>query len=52
MKQGFLGKHTKSSAAMVSLVIHAVIILVAVSFVVVKVIVKEDQAFEAWPPIP
>lgn len=47
MKKGFVGKHAKSSAALVSLCIHALVILIAVSFVAVQVIVKEDQSFEA-----
>ena len=48
-KQGYLGKHAKSSAAMVSLAIHGVLILVAVSFVAVRVIIKEEKTFEAKP---
>ncbi len=32
-KQGYFAKHAKSSAALVSLGIHAVLILVAVTFV-------------------
>ena len=46
-KNGFFAKHAKSSAAMISLGIHAVLILVAVSFVAVTVIQKEDKKFEA-----
>lgn len=46
-KKGFFGAHVKSSAMMVSLLIHALIIVVAFSFVVVKVLVKEEQNFEA-----
>lgn len=46
-KKGFFAKHAKSSAAMISLGIHAVLILVAVSFVAVTVIQKEDKQFEA-----
>lgn len=49
MKTGFIGKHAKSSAALVSLSIHAVVILIAASFVAVKVIIKDDQGFEAKP---
>ncbi len=45
--KGFFGAHAKSSALIVSLVIHAVLIVVAVSFVAVKVLVKEDQSFKA-----
>jgi hypothetical protein len=48
-KKGYFGKHSKSSAAMISLTIHAVLILVAVSFVAVRVYVKEEQVFEAKP---
>ena len=42
-------KYTKSSAALVSLGIHALIIVVAVSFVAVTVLEKEDQAFTPKP---
>ena len=49
MKKKFFAKHTKSSAALVSLGIHAVLIVVALSFVAVTVITKEDQVFEAKP---
>jgi hypothetical protein len=45
----FFTKHAKSSAALVSLGIHAVLILVALSFVAVTVITKEEKAFEAKP---
>jgi hypothetical protein len=44
-KKRFFANHAKSSAMAVSLAIHAVLILVAISFVAVKVIVKEDQGF-------
>ena len=40
-------KVKKTSAALVSLIIHAVIILMAGSFAVVSVIVKDDKKFEA-----
>lgn len=46
-KKRFLSSHAKSSAMVVSLVIHAVLIIVAFSFVAVKVIIKDDQTFEA-----
>ncbi len=46
-KRRFFTSHSKSSALVVSLAIHAVLIVVALSFVAVKVIVKEDQPFEA-----
>lgn len=45
-KKGYFAKHAKSSAAMISLGIHAVIIVLAVSFVAVTVINKPDQTFE------
>ncbi|MDF7806828.1 hypothetical protein P4E94_05205 [Pontiellaceae bacterium B12219] len=48
-EKGYFAKHAKSSAAMVSLGIHAVLILIAVSFVAVTVIQKEDITFEAKP---
>jgi hypothetical protein len=48
-KQGYFGNHAKSSAALVSLGIHAVLIVVALSFVAVSVIQKEDAVFEAKP---
>ena len=46
-KKGFFSGHAKSSAAVISLVVHAVLIVVALSFVAVTVIQKDDQAFEA-----
>ena len=46
MKKRFFANHAKSSAALVSLGIHAVLIIVAISFVAVKVITKEEQNFE------
>ncbi|MEI6892831.1 MAG: hypothetical protein V5783_11730 [Pontiella sp.] len=49
VKKKKFASHAKSSAALVSLGIHAVLILVAVSFVAVKVIHKEEQKFEAKP---
>jgi hypothetical protein len=49
MKKRFFAKHAKSSAALVSLGIHAVLIVVALSFVAVTVITKEDSKFEAKP---
>ncbi|MEE9367400.1 MAG: hypothetical protein V3V05_00905 [Pontiella sp.] len=49
MKKGLFSKHAKSSAAIVSLGIHAVLIVVAISFVAVTVIQKEEQVFEAKP---
>lgn len=46
-KKRFFASHAKSSAMVVSLAIHAILILVALSFVAVTVIKKEDQRFEA-----
>ncbi len=48
-KKRFFSHHAKSSAMVVSLAIHAVLIVVALSFVAVTVITKEDQKFEAKP---
>ena len=45
-KPGYFGKHAKSSAALISLVIHAVLIVLAISFVAFKVIVKEEKIFD------
>jgi hypothetical protein len=42
----YFAKHAKSSAAFISLGIHAVLIVVAISFVAVTVITKDDQTFE------
>jgi hypothetical protein len=49
MKKRFFANHAKSSAVIVSLGIHAVLIVVALSFVAVTVITKEEKAFEAKP---
>jgi hypothetical protein len=46
-RKPFLAKYAKSSAALVSLGIHAVIILIAVTFVAFNVIIKEEKVFEA-----
>jgi hypothetical protein len=48
-KTGYFARHAKSSAALISLGIHAILIIVAISFVAVKVITKQEQAFEAKP---
>jgi hypothetical protein len=45
-KKRFFASHAKSSAAVISLGIHAVLLVVALSFVAVTVITKEDSAFE------
>ncbi|VGO18865.1 vWA domain-containing protein [Pontiella sulfatireligans] len=49
LRKQFLTKHAKSSAALISLGIHAVLIVLALSFVAVTVIQKDDQVFEAVP---
>jgi len=46
-KKRFFTNHSKSSAALVSLGIHAVLIVVALSFVAVTVINKPEQTFDA-----
>jgi hypothetical protein len=46
-RNGFFASHSKSSAALVSLGIHAVLLVVALSFVAVSVIQKEEKVFEA-----
>lgn len=48
-KKRFFAAHAKSSAAFVSLGIHALLIVIAVSFVAVTVIQKEEKTFEAKP---
>ena len=48
-KRGFFSSHSKSSAAVVSVAIHAVFVVIALTFVAVKVIQKEDQDFQAKP---
>jgi hypothetical protein len=45
--KGFFSSHAKSSAALVSLALHAVLLLVALTFVAVKVIQKEEAQFES-----
>ena len=47
--RGYFEKHAKSSAALVSLAIHAALVVVALSFVAVTVIQKTEQVFEAKP---
>lgn len=46
-KKRFLTNHAKSSALFVSLILHGILILIAISFVAVTVIRREDQHFEA-----
>ncbi len=50
-RNGFFTSHAKSSAALVSLGIHAVLVVIALSFVAVTVIQKEEKVFEAKPVI-
>ena len=45
-KKRFFASHAKSSALMVSLVLHAVIIVAALTFVAVTVVIKSEQTFE------
>ena len=47
MKNRFFAKHAKSSALVVSLAIHVLIIVVALSFVAVTIIQKQSVDFEA-----
>lgn len=48
-KKGIFSSHAKSSAMLISVAIHASIIFIAISFVAVTVINKEDQKFESKP---
>ena len=48
-KKGFFTSHAKSSAAVVTLIIHAVLLVAAITFVAVKAIQKEDVDFVAEP---
>jgi hypothetical protein len=50
-KKRFFAKHSKSSAMVISLAIHAVLIVVALSYVAVTVIQKDDNQFEAKPVV-
>ncbi|MEA2067891.1 MAG: hypothetical protein U9P12_01710, partial [Verrucomicrobiota bacterium] len=45
-KRRFFTKHAKSSAFVVSMAIHGILVLVALSFVAVTVIQKEEKSFE------
>jgi hypothetical protein len=45
-RKKFFSSHAKSSALVVSMVLHAVLVVVALSFVAVTVIQKQDQTFE------
>ena len=44
---GFFAKHSRSSAALISLGIHVVLMVVAISFVAVSVVQKKAPSFEA-----
>ena len=44
-KKRFFLSHKKSSALVVSVILHAVFIVVAFTFVAVRVYVKSDQTF-------
>ena len=46
-KKRFFTKHAKSSAMLVSLALHAVIVVVAITVVVAKVLIPEDPDFQA-----
>jgi hypothetical protein len=46
-KKLFFAKHAKSSAMLVTLAIHAAIVVVAIGFVAFTVITKEEKVFEA-----
>ncbi len=46
-KKRFFASHAKSSAAIISLAIHGIFLVVALTFVAVTVIQKQEQSFEA-----
>ena len=46
-KKRFFTNHAKSSAMIVSLALHAILIIVAISFVAVTVVQRNDKKFEA-----
>ena len=46
LRKRFFTNHSKSSAMVVSLAVHAILIVVALSFVAVTVHIKDDQKFE------
>jgi len=46
-KKRFFANHSKSSAMVVSLVLHAVLLVVALSFVAVTVVTKGEKKFES-----
>ena len=45
-KTGFISQHSKSSAVFVSIVVHAILAFVAISFVAVRVMIKDETVFE------
>ncbi len=47
--KGYFAKHAKSSAALVSLAVHVILIVIATSFVAVSVIMKEEANFQDVP---
>lgn len=47
LEKRFFTNHSKSSAMVVSLVLHAILAVVALSFVAVTVITKDEQNFES-----
>ena len=49
MKKRFFANHARSSAAVISLAIHALFLVAALSFVAISVIQKQESAFEAKP---
>ena len=50
-KKTFFGRHVKSSALVASLAIHALLIVIAVSFVAVSVIRKDESQFVVKKPV-
>ncbi|RKX44029.1 MAG: hypothetical protein DRP64_07265 [Verrucomicrobia bacterium] len=46
-KKRFFTNHSKSSAMVVSLALHAILLVVALSFVAVTVVTKDDKKFES-----
>ena len=46
-KPSFFSKHAKSSALIITIIVHALIILIAIGFVAYEVITKEDKQFVA-----
>ena len=46
-KPSFFSKHAKSSALIITIIVHALIILIAIGFVAYEVITKEEKQFVA-----